>query len=68
MFCGLLWSEYGTYETVKARVWPWLSGQVLKLFSPRSEVVKVETREVEALEQMELRIVLLPAVERIWHI
>ena len=26
-FSGLLLVEYGAYKTVKARFWPWLSGE-----------------------------------------
>jgi len=39
----LLSSEHGTYKTVKAIFWPWLSGKspetLFKLFSLRSEAV-----------------------------
>jgi len=44
-------SEHGTYKTVKARFWPWLSGKPFKWYRVHELVVRAQLlRHGEGLE------------------
>ena len=61
-----MWSECGTYKTVKARFWPWLSGNRFTLIPKLSQVLytlhfmddMVVTRPCGLAEQLTVRRIL----------